>query len=63
MSLIERIRTFLQSVWAESKKVTWPSREELKESTVVVLVATFIVMLYLFVVDRALVLVLNPLLG
>ena len=63
MSLVERTQTFIQSVWAESKKVTWPSREELKESTVVVLVATFIVMLYLFLVDRALILVLDPFLG
>jgi len=38
----------------ESKKVTWPSREELIESTRVVIAATFVVMIYLFVVDRVL---------
>ena len=38
----------------ESKKVTWPSRDELIESTRVVIVATFVVMVYLFVVDRVL---------
>jgi len=63
MSLVERINTFLRSVWSESKKVTWPSREELKESTMVVVVATFIVMLYLFMVDRALILVLDPIMS
>lgn len=54
MSIVERFNTFVQSAWAESKKVTWPSRDELKDSTVVVLVSTIIVMLYLFVVDRIL---------
>jgi preprotein translocase subunit SecE len=59
MSIVERLNQFLQSVWAESKKVTWPTRAELRESTSVVIVATFIVMIYLFVVDRALTLALN----
>jgi preprotein translocase subunit SecE len=52
--MIARLTTFLQSAMIESKKVTWPSREELIESTRVVIVASFIVMLYLFVVDRVL---------
>jgi len=63
MSIVERSTGFLQSVLVESRKVTWPSRDELKESTMVVLVATSIVMLYLFLVDRALIFVLNPILG
>jgi len=54
MSLVERTTTFVQSAWMESKKVTWPSRDTLKESTQVVLWATFICMLFLFVVDRIL---------
>lgn len=59
MTIFQRINAFLQSAWLESKKVTWPSREELVESTRVVLVASLFLMLYLFVVDRALTLVLN----
>jgi preprotein translocase subunit SecE len=54
MSIVERTSQFLQSVWVESKKVTWPTRQELRESTSVVIVATFIVMVYLFIVDRVL---------
>jgi len=54
MSIVERTNSFLQSAWAESKKVTWPSRQELVESTRVVIVATLVIMLYLFVVDRIL---------
>jgi preprotein translocase subunit SecE len=57
--MIARITTFLQSAMIESKKVTWPSREELLESTRVVIVATFIVMIYLFVVDRVLTIMLG----
>ena len=48
-----RLNEFLQSVMVESRKVTWPSRQELVESTQVVVVATFIVMIFLFVVDRS----------
>ena len=52
MSAFTRLNEFLQSAMVESKKVTWPSRQELVESTQVVVVATFIVMVFLFVVDR-----------
>jgi preprotein translocase subunit SecE len=54
MSIVQRTNSFLQSAWTESKKVTWPSRAELIESTRVVIVATLVIMLYLFVVDRIL---------
>ena len=59
MSIVERVNSFLQTAWVESKKVTWPSREELVESTRVVVVASFVLMLYLFVVDRILTIVLG----
>jgi preprotein translocase subunit SecE len=54
MSILNRVNEFIQSAAVESKKVTWPTRQELIESTQVVVVATFIVMIFLFVVDRAL---------
>ena len=53
MSAFTKLNEFLQSAMVESKKVTWPSRQELIESTQVVVVATFIVMIFLFVVDRS----------
>jgi preprotein translocase subunit SecE len=59
VTIVQRINAFLQSAWIESKKVTWPSREELIESTRVVVVASLFLMIYLFVVDRALTFVLN----
>lgn len=52
--MIERIRTYLREVWLELGKVTWPSRDEIKESTLVVIVASAIVTAFIFVVDRIL---------
>jgi preprotein translocase subunit SecE len=63
MSVVDRFVSFTQSAWVESKKVTWPSRNELKDSTFVVIVATFIIMLYLFLVDRILSFALNIFVG
>jgi preprotein translocase SecE subunit len=54
MSAIDRMKAFVQSAWVESKKVTWPTRTELVDSTRVVIVATLAVMAFLFVVDRGL---------
>ncbi len=52
--MIERIRTYLREVWLEMGKVTWPTRDELRESTLVVIVASIIVTAFIFVVDRIL---------
>ncbi len=50
--MIDKIRNYVREVWLEMGKVTWPTRNELRESTMVVIVATFIVTLFIFVVDR-----------
>ena len=50
--MIDKIRNYLREVWLEMGKVTWPTRNELRESTMVVIVATFIVTVFIFVVDR-----------
>ena len=52
--MIERFRNYLREVWLEMGKVTWPTKDELKESTVVVIVATIIVTVFIFVIDRIL---------
>ena len=51
---VPRSVTFLQEVWAELKKVHWPSRKETYAATMVVLVIVGIVALYLGVVDYVL---------
>jgi preprotein translocase subunit SecE len=52
--VIPRSLTFLQEVWAELKKVHWPSRKETYAATGVLLVIVGVVALYLGVVDFAL---------
>ena len=49
-----RTRDFLRDVWVEMKKVSWPSRNEVIGTTVVVIVACFIFGFYLFIVDQGL---------
>jgi preprotein translocase subunit SecE len=52
--IVPRSMTFLQEVWAELKKVHWPSRKETYAATAVVLVVVIIVALFLGTVDYAL---------
>ncbi len=52
--MFDRLRRYLREVWLEMGKVTWPTRNELKESTLVVIIATVIVTAFIFVIDRIL---------
>ena len=47
----KRIVPFLKEVRAEIKKVTWPSRNEVYSTTIVVIVATLFFGFYLFFMD------------
>ncbi len=49
-----RASTYVSEVWAELKKVTWPTRQETYAATGVVIAVTAIVALYLGLVDVAL---------
>jgi len=46
-----RFVSFLREVRAELKKVTWPSRNEVYSTTIVVIFATFFFGFYLFFMD------------
>ena len=61
--MFEKIRKFFSEIIAELKKVTWPTREELKESTKLVIIATFVVTLFVGLVDQLLTLLIRRLLG
>jgi len=52
-------RTFVREVSAEAKKVTWPDRKTVVGTTVVVIVATFIIGFYLWGCDVVLVPLVN----
>ena len=52
--MMERIKAYLNDTRSELKKVTWPSRQELRESTQVVIVSTLVVTAFVGVVDQIL---------
>jgi preprotein translocase subunit SecE len=49
----EKIITFFREVYKEMNKVTWPTREELKESTTIVIVVCLVLSAFTYVVDMA----------
>jgi preprotein translocase subunit SecE len=60
---VARVTTFLQDVQAETKKVTWPSRRDVMGSTMVVIVAVFIIAGFLGIIDFALSLLIGALIN
>ncbi len=51
MSFISQGRGFVDDVIAETKRVSWPTREELKESTMVVIVSVVVVSVVVGLID------------
>jgi preprotein translocase subunit SecE len=47
-----RITQFLRDVRAELRRVSWPSAKDVKNTTIITLVAVVFFALYLFAVDR-----------
>lgn len=54
MSVMDQMREFVKDVRLESAKVSWPTRGELKDSTVVVLVTVLLVAAFIGVMDQIL---------
>jgi len=48
---IKEIIEFLKDVKEELKKVTWPTREQVKKATVAVIIFTTLMSLYLWALD------------
>ena len=48
---MNRLRRFAGESWSELKKVTWPSRIQVRNLTVLVFVISFVVGLFITVVD------------
>jgi len=49
---IGRMGQFLRDVRAEMKRVSWPTVKEVKNTTIITLVAVIFFAIYLFLVDR-----------
>ena len=52
--MFRKINKFTQDVKVEMSKVSWPSREELKGTTVIVIVLSLILTLFIFFTDKLL---------
>jgi len=50
---VNRLRTFISESWSELKKVTWPSRDQVRSLTVLVFLVSFVVGVYITVADTA----------
>ena len=61
MSLVQRTSEFLKEVRIEIPKVSWPSRRELRDSTIVVITMTLIMAGIVAILDTLLVLGLKQL--
>jgi preprotein translocase subunit SecE len=48
---VNRLRRFASESWSELKKVTWPNRIQVRNLTVLVFVVSFVVGLFITVVD------------
>jgi len=49
---VKRIRRYFDEVWSELKKVSWPTREQVRNLTVLVFAISFTVGLYITVLDQ-----------
>jgi preprotein translocase subunit SecE len=50
---VRRIRRFIDEAWSELKKVTWPTREQVRNLTVLVFVISAAVGVYITIFDVA----------
>ncbi len=49
---MNRLMEFLREVWAEIGKITWPTRQELWESTWVVIASVIVLTVFIGAVDQ-----------
>jgi preprotein translocase subunit SecE len=54
MSWLSSAREFMKEVRVESTKVSWPTRNELRDSTIVVIVTVVMVSAFIGIIDRML---------
>ena len=56
---MKKIQAYLEEVLAEMRKVNWPKRKELVSSSVITLLATVVLSLFIFGADRVITQVLD----
>jgi len=48
---VTRLRRFIEESWSELKKVTWPTREQVRNLTVLVFAISLVVGIYITILD------------
>jgi len=61
--VLEKVKKFLKEVNAELRKVTWPTKDELIGSTIVVVIVSLVVAIFIGIVDRVLTAVIRSIFG
>jgi len=51
---LHKIQKYLKEIMAELRKMTWPNRDELVGSTIVTMVVSMIIAIFVGIVDRIL---------
>lgn len=59
----EKIIAFFEDVIKEMKKVTWPKKEDLRDSTIIVLVVCLLIAAFVYVIDQGLSILLKTILS
>ena len=52
--MVEKVKSYLAETRVELKKVTWPNKQELKDATRVVVVASMLLAIFIGIVDQIL---------
>ena len=60
---MNKFTRFLKEVNVELRKVTWPSKDELVGSTIVVIIVSFMVAIFIGIVDKFLTLIVTTIFG
>ncbi|MEE8405251.1 MAG: preprotein translocase subunit SecE [candidate division Zixibacteria bacterium] len=60
---MNKFTRFLKEVNVELRKVTWPSKDELVGSTIVVIIVSFMVAIFIGIVDKVLTLIVTTIFG
>jgi len=61
--MLEKIKRYLKETAAELRKMTWPTMDELKGSTIVVIIVSLVVAIFIGVVDRILTFMVRTIFG
>jgi len=66
MAVVEKVkdtRVFLEESWTELQKVTWPDKDQLQNATLVVIAFTIAISLIIWVMDAAVRVIIDQIMG